>query len=119
MGLWEVINSNIIIFALGSIGVFAVTRYLDSRNARRVEAQKSLPYIIECVNRIGHTLSRWPGSDRLLLSEYWDINSALEGRVEPISCHSSRTSWDNRSRVCLPTWRYPTRSCSNSLRRGT
>jgi hypothetical protein len=85
MSLWEVANSPLTIFLLGSVVVLFFTRYLDARRTKRGEAQDAYPYLVECLNRIDFILSTWPTSERLLVWDIWNINNALAGRQNDTS----------------------------------
>jgi hypothetical protein len=76
--VWKAINSPFAIFVLSSVLVVAVTRYLDARNARRVEAREQHRYVVECKHRIGYTLAAWPDGEKMLIWQVWNINGALD-----------------------------------------
>jgi hypothetical protein len=77
--IWNGLNSPFAIFLLSSVLVVSVTRYLDSRNAHRVEAREQYRWIVECTQRVGYVLSAWPNEESILIWDVWNINNALDG----------------------------------------
>ena len=58
-----------------------MTRYLDARNARLVEAREQHRYVVECIHRIGFILDAWPDGEKMLIWQVWNINGALAGGI--------------------------------------
>jgi hypothetical protein len=85
--VWKIVNSPFVIFLLSSVLVVSVTRFLDSRNARRVDAREQYRYVVECANRIVFVLRSWPDVESIRIWDLWNINAGLAASDENTEYH--------------------------------